>query len=150
MNTCATYDDVNLILRLYDLRREEKLRQAREWFVISFHVNSLEELNALCPVGSDYNAYFRMVTTYWDMAASFVAGGVLHRELFFESNRELLLVWERLRPVIPALRESRKDPTSYHNIETVAEWFIEWLKKKGPEVYESFVTRMGPKPPGRS
>jgi hypothetical protein len=146
MNSCATYDDVNLILRLYDLRREEKLRQAREWFVKSFHVSSLDELNALCPVGSENNAYYRMVISYWDMVASFVASGVPQAELFFESNRELLLVWERVRAVIPAVRESNKDPKSFHNIETVAELYIEWLKKRGPGVYEAFAARMSAKP----
>ena len=146
MNSCATYDDVNLILRLYELRREEKLRQAREWFVKSFHVSSLDELNALCPVGSENNAYYRMVISYWDMVASFVANGVPQAELFFESNRELLLVWERVRAVIPAVRESYKDPKVFHNIETVAELYIEWLKKRGPGVYEAFAARMSAKP----
>jgi hypothetical protein len=59
----------------------------------------------------------------------------------------MLVVWERLRAVMPALRESRKDPTSYHNMETVAQWYIEWMKKRGPEVYEAFAARMGAKPP---
>ncbi len=149
MNPCATYDDVKLILRLDELRREEKLRQAREWFVKSFHVSSIEELNTLCPVGSETNAYYRMVTSYWDMVASFVAGGVLHRDLFFESNRELLVVWERVRAVVPAVRQFYKDPKSFHNMETVAEWYIEWLRKRGPEVYESFAARAGTKPAPR-
>jgi hypothetical protein len=138
-----------LILRLYDLRREEKLRQAREWFVKSFHVSSIEELNTLCPMGSENNAYYRMVVSYWDMAASFVAGGVLQRDLFFESNRELLVVWERVRAVVPAMRESYKDPKSFHNLETVAEWYIDWLKQRGPGVYEAFAARISAMRPPR-
>ena len=51
----------------------------------------LEEVNELCPLGSDESAYFRMVVSYWDMVASFIANGVLQREIFFESGRELLL-----------------------------------------------------------
>ena len=149
MNACATYDDVSLILRLYDLRREEKMRQARAWFVSSFHVATLEEFQALCPPGSDSNANYRMVTSYWDMAASFVHNGVLHRDLFFESNRELLVVWERLRDILPALRESLKDPKAYHNLEAVAALYVEWVKQRGPEAYQAFSQRMRARPQQR-
>lgn len=149
MNACATYDDVRLILRLYDLRREEKMRQARAWFVSSFYVATLEEFEALCPPGSDSNANYRMVASYWDMAASFVNNGVLHRDLFFESNRELLVVWERLRDVLPALRESLKDPKGFHNLEEVGTLYVEWMKQRGPEAYQAFSQRMRTRPQQR-
>ena len=142
MKTCGTYDDVNLILRLYDLRREEKLRKAREWFAKSFHVGSLEELDRLCPLGSEANASFRMVVSYWEMAASFVMGGILHEQLFFQSGRELLFVWERLRDVLPLYRERAKDPASFENLETVATSFIAWWNAKSPGAYEAFSRRV--------
>ena len=114
MTSCATYDDVNLVLRLYDLRREERMREARRaWSVANFHAKSLEKLNETCPPGANENASFRMVVTYWDMAASFITGGVLQQELIFQSGRELLVVWERLRDLLPAYRESRSDPTAF-------------------------------------
>ena len=77
-----TYDDVNLILRLYEQRREDKMRTAREWFAQSFKYHTIEEFNRGCPVGSSMNAYARMVLSYWEMAASFrhqrgVASGVV-------------------------------------------------------------------------
>src|SRR5882762_4591518 len=83
----ATYDDANLLLRLYELRREDKLRQARDWFNKNFHANNLEELSKICPQGSQEHAYFRMVLGYWEMAASFVTSGVLQRELFMQNSR---------------------------------------------------------------
>src|SRR5579872_3525093 len=86
----ATYEDANLLLRLYDLRREEKLRAARDWFAKNFHAGTMEETQKLCPFGSEENTYFRMVVGYWDMAASFVTAGVLHQELFAQNSRELL------------------------------------------------------------
>jgi hypothetical protein len=52
----ATYDDVNLVLRLYEMRREDRLREARKWFAGSFKVKTLEEFTALCPPGSEANA----------------------------------------------------------------------------------------------
>ena len=102
----ATYDDVNLVLRLYEMRREERLREARRWFAASFKVKTLDELHELCPPGSDANASYRMVTTHWEMVASFLTSGVLNQELFYQSGRELLFTWERVRDVVPAIRES--------------------------------------------
>jgi hypothetical protein len=142
MHSCGTYDDVNVILRLYELRREARMRQAREWFVRAFYAKTLEEAQQLCPPGSEHNAFFRMVTSYWDMAASFIRGGVLHQELFFESNRELLLVWERIRPIVPELRKFNKDPQYLGNLEEVAGEFAAWVGKRGPEAYEAFVQRV--------
>src|SRR6266571_1730587 len=95
-----TYDDVNLLLKLYDLRREGRLREARRWFAASFKVKTFEEFNGLCPGGSEPNASYRMVTGYWEMVASFLTSGVVNQELFFQSGRELLFTWERIRDVL--------------------------------------------------
>src|SRR6187200_3068899 len=115
MEIRGTYDDVNLILRLYDLRREEKLRKARDWFAKNFKVRTLDEFRKLCPPGSEENAYYRMVVTYWEMVASFITNGVLNQQLFFQSGREILFVWERVRDLIPLVREGEKDPTAHSN-----------------------------------
>lgn len=134
----ATYDDANLLLRLFELRREEKLRQARAWFNRNFKAANLEEFQKLCPTGSDENAYYRMVASYWDMAASFVTSGVLHRELFAQNSRELLFVWERIRDIVPPLRDSYKNPKYLKNLETVAVAMIEEEERQGS--YETFST----------
>lgn len=137
----ATYDDARLILSLYETRREDRLRKARAWFSGSFKPKSLDDFTALCPPGSDENASYRMVTTYWEMVASFITGGVLDQELFFQSGRELLLVWERLREILPALREKNKDPFAYANLEAVATAYIEYLERRGPGTYAAFSAR---------
>jgi hypothetical protein len=141
MHSRATYDDARLILSLYETRREERLRKARAWFAGSFKPRSLEDFAALCPPGSDENASYRMVTTYWEMVASFVTSGVLSQELFFQSGRELLLVWERLREILPALREKNKDPFAYANLEAVATAYIEHLDRRAPGTYAAFSAR---------
>ena len=143
MSTMPSHDDANLILKLYDLRREEKMRAARAWFVANFRFVTLEEMQKALPLGSEENAYARMVATYWDMAASFVASGVLNQELFFESNRECLLVWVRIRPLIADLRQSTKDAMQYHNLETVAKAFVEWMNRRSPGSFEAFAARVG-------
>jgi len=134
----ATYDDANLILRLYELRREETMRKARQWFG-TFSANSMEEMQKATPPGSPENAYMRMVTSYWDMAASFVTSGVLNEELFLQTNGEALFVWEKIRGLVPAIREAYKMPTYLHNLETVANAAI---KRMTPEAYQSFSARI--------
>jgi hypothetical protein len=138
----ATYDDVNLILRLYDMRREERLRKARSWFVANFNATTVEELQQLCPVGTEENASFRMVASYWDMVASFITSGVLNAELFFESNRELLLVYLRLEKLLPSYREGTKDPFQFKNLETVARQYIEWMNNRAQGSFEAFAGRV--------
>jgi hypothetical protein len=138
-----TYDDANLILRLYEMRREEKMRSARDWFVRNARFSSLDELQKLCPPGSQENAYFRQMTSYWEMVSSFVNAGVLHHELFFQSGRELLLVWVRIRHVVPALREAHKDPTAWRNLETVAGQFIDWMNRDNADAFDAFASRIG-------
>ena len=134
----ATYDDANLILRLYELRREETMRKARAWF-FGFTPNTLEEVQKIAPMGSEENAYMRMVTSYWDMAASFVTSGVLNEELFAQTNGEALFVWEKIKNIVPATRKANNMPTYLANLETVANAAI---KRMGPEAYQAFSTRI--------
>jgi hypothetical protein len=139
----ATYDDVNLILKLYELRREEKMREARSWFVANFKCKTMAEFGELCPPGSDASAMVRQVTTYWDMAASFITSGVLSDELFFQSNREMLLVWLRVEPIVADVRALFKDPNYMKNLEMVAKAFVEFLNRTTPETYHAFKARVG-------
>ena len=81
--TVPTYEDAQLVLKLYELRREEKLRAARDWFISKFFPQTADDVTAL--TGTE-NAYYRMVTTYWEMAASFVVRGILNADLFLASG----------------------------------------------------------------
>ena len=137
-----TYDDVNLIIKLYEMRREERMREARRWYVASFKVKTLAEFQALCPPGSEENASFRMVVTYWDMVASFLTSGVVNQELFFQSGLELIFVWERLRDVVPDLREAFGNPLQYKNFELASHAFIQWWNKEAPGAYEAYSKRV--------
>ncbi len=140
----ATYEDANLLLRLYELRREEKLRKARAWFVAECKPKTKEEWEQLCPVGSENNAYYRMVTTYWEMACSMVTSGVLHPELFIQNSLEHLLVWTRVRGFVPEVRKSLNAPQQLKNLEAVAGMAAEWLSKQGEGAWESFEARFKP------
>jgi hypothetical protein len=83
-----------------------------------------------------------MVISYWDMAASFIVTGVLNRDLFFQSGRELLLVFERLRPVLAGIREAYKDPAYLSNLERVGLEYAAHLQAQNPEAYQAFVKRV--------
>ena len=138
----ATYDDVNLVIRLYELRRDERLREARRWFAASFKAKTLDEFHALCPPGSEPNESYRMVVTYWDMVASFLTSGVVNQELFFQSGAELLFVWERVRDVVPQLREANNNPQQFKNLEQAAVAFVQWWNKQAPGAYDAFSKRI--------
>jgi hypothetical protein len=129
-----TYDDANLLLRLYELRREETIRKARGWMA-SFSPESAEDVQKAATFGSQENAYYRMVTSYWDMAASFVTSGVLNEALFLQNSGELLFVWEKCRTLIEEMRGRMKNPTYLQNLESLAKARIEAM---GPETYESW------------
>jgi len=139
----ATYDDVNLLLRLYELRREDKMRTARSWFVANFKPKSMAEYGQICPPGSEPNAFSRQVVSYWDMVASFITEGVLNDELFFQSNRELLLVWIRIEPILAEVRAAFHDSGYMKNLEKVAKSYVQYLERTSPGAYQGFKARVG-------
>lgn len=138
----ATYQDVDLILRLYEMRRESRMRDARRWFAAHFKARTMDELSVTCPPGSEPNASFRMLTSYWEMVGSFVTSGVLNQELFFQSNREFLFVWERIRDLAPAYRQAISSQIEWKNLEAVADAYVQWWAARAPGGYEAFVKRV--------
>ena len=116
-----TGDDVQSILKLYELRREQKLRLARDWFVTRFFPQSFEDIKAITQVQNPDNIYFRMVTSYWDMAASFVNHGAIHEALFLESAGEMFIVWAKLQPHIARVREELQMPRLLLNVEKLVQ-----------------------------
>jgi len=126
----ATNDDAQVIMQLYDLRREERLRTARSWFVSTVKgITTSEEFFKLAPVGSDENAFFRMVVTYWDMAAGFVNSGAVNRDLFFRSSNEMLFVWIRASALIAEMRKMRDNPLMFADLEQAANDMSKWLQE---------------------
>jgi len=85
----------------------------------------------------------RMVTSYWDMVASFVTSGVLNPDLCFVNNREMLVVWLRLEPTLAETRATYKEPNHFKNLETAAHQFIGYMNKTSPGAFEAFKARVG-------
>src|SRR3972149_7773098 len=122
-----------LLLQIYDLRREERLRKARAWLLPNFAAGSMKEFTELYPPGTDHNAYFRQALTYWDMVAAIVNRGMIDEDLFFEATSEAMLTWLRVREVALEMRAARKNPLYLRNLETLAEKQEKWLATRAPE-----------------
>jgi hypothetical protein len=99
----SAYESADLILKLYDLRREVVMRKAREWYMKQFHpTNAQDVVNTL---RGTHSAYFRMVTSYWEMAASFVNNGAIDWQIFMDANPgEPVNVFAKLYPYLEELR----------------------------------------------
>jgi hypothetical protein len=109
-------ESMNGIMRLYELRREPVLRQAREWFD-GFYAESWEDILELFKTPDE--RYFRMTLTYWDMAASFVNHGAIDEQMFTEIVGEHINVYAKLEPFTEDLRGLLKNPTALANLETL-------------------------------
>jgi hypothetical protein len=116
MTNKATQADAELILRLYDLRREAVMRDARKFVTFDFWPSSIDDFMKIMGGGGREFAYFRQVTSYWDMAISFVARGALDASLFLDNANEMFFIYAKLKPFLPALRETMS-PTFWKRIE---------------------------------
>ena len=114
------------------MRREARLRQARNWFVDYFHPSSVDEMTQKYPAGTDEYTNIRMVISYWEMVASIVNRGMINDELFFESNGEIWVVWDRMRTIVPTWRAAFKNPQLFKNIEDTCKRLEAWREKRAP------------------
>lgn len=119
-NSLATTEEAQLILKLYELRTEASLRTARAWLTQQFWPKTAEDVFALSRgAGSKENDYFRQVSSYWDMAISFVLHGALSVDLFVDCNAEPFFLYAKMLPFLPELRE--RMPTYLRKTEQLVE-----------------------------
>ena len=132
METKPTNEQAQLHLQVYDLRREARLRQARDWFQQNYYAETLDEANRIAPMGTEKGTYVGMVIGYWEQACALLNYGLLHEGLFFETSGEFFGVWELLKPVVPQFREQFKDPTMLANLEKAAQRYEAWQERRAP------------------
>ncbi|HET8781334.1 MAG TPA: hypothetical protein VFM63_02865 [Pyrinomonadaceae bacterium] len=108
--------DADLILKLYDLRREKTMRDARNWF---FTFDPKTPQDFVDVLTSDKSGLYRMVTSYWDMACSLVNNGAIDAQMFNDANGEHFFVYAKMEPFIPALREAMGAPNFLAHLEKV-------------------------------
>lgn len=111
------HDDASLILKLYELRREEVMRKARNWVVMEFHPETAEDVMAA--IMGENSAYVRMVATYWDMACSFVTNGAIDEQMFNDANQEQVVVFAKFAHILEDVRATMNAPNMLRHVETV-------------------------------
>ncbi len=114
-------ESADLILKLYDLRREPVLREARAWFDAEFNPATYEEFSQV--MAGEKSAWLRMVTSYWDMAASLVTFGAIDQEMFNASNGECFGVFAKVEPFLDQMRTKWNAPDYLRHLEQVARQF---------------------------
>jgi hypothetical protein len=108
-----------VLLKLYELRTETRLRQARAWFAFEFHPTSAKDVLAAWLGPGHESAPYRMVTTYWDMAASLVLDGAIPAAMFNEANTEHFALVAKMRPFLAEVRAATKYPDYLTHVERV-------------------------------
>src|SRR5215471_18266677 len=96
-------DEGSLILKLYELRREETMRKARNWYFAEFNPESVADFSAA--MFGEHSGHLRMVTTYWDMVAGLVNNGAISLQMFSDTNGEHLGVFSKIEPLLPEIRK---------------------------------------------
>ena len=119
----ATPADAELILKLYDLRREPEMRKARNWWMAEFWPQTADDfMKVAMAFPSQENNWIRQVGGYWDMAASLVLSGAINEELFLQpgNSGEMFFIFAKIQPFVKELRQKMKSPTAFSNIEKLA------------------------------
>jgi hypothetical protein len=120
-NSLPNHHDADLILKLYDLRRETVMREARNWMA-TFNPKSIDDV---VKVMSDFtakeNAYMRQVCGYWEMVAAFIVHGTLNADLAYDTLGEMYFVYAIMEPVMDEFRKKFNAPEFFHNVQKVVE-----------------------------
>jgi hypothetical protein len=114
----SKHEDADLILKLYDLRREATMREARNW-LFTFNPTSVQDVIEV--LLGEHSGHYRMVISYWDMAAAMVNNGAIDEKLFNETNGEHLFVYSKIQPVLEDIRTMFGNPDFLRNLQTLVE-----------------------------
>ncbi len=149
MATKPTHNQAQLHLQVYDLRREARLRQARDWFFKNYAVETFDDAMRIAAPGTEGGALAMMVIGYWEQACALLNYGMLHEDLFFETSGEFFGVWERVKPIVPEARERFVHKQFLAHMEKAAKRFEAWMESRSPghiAAMRQFMTRMNPQP----
>ena len=113
----SPFESADLLMKLYDLRREPAMREARAWFAADFNPTTFEEVQQA--LRGPTSPQFRMVTSYWDMAASFVLNGAIDEGMFNDANGEQFVVFAKVEPFIAEYRQMMGNPGALSHLEKI-------------------------------
>jgi hypothetical protein len=132
MNTKPTYEQAQLHLQVYEMRREPRLRQARDWFFQNYYADDFGEAMRIAPPGTESGTFAMMVFSYWEQACALLNYGLLHEDLFFETNGEFFGVWERVKAGIQEGRERFANKLFLAHMEKAAKRYETWIETHSP------------------
>ena len=141
------HHDADLILKLYELRREKTMREARNWF---FQFNPKGREDFIDVLTSDKSGLYRMVTSYWDMACSFVTNGAIDAQMFNDANGEHVFVYAKVEPFLAELR-AQGNPTFLLHLEKLvkempnAEERLKFVRERIQKIIEMYQMRAAAK-----
>ncbi len=132
METKPTHEQAQLHLQVYEMRREAKLRQGREWFFKNYIVQNLDDAMRIAGPGSENGALSMMVLSYWEQACALLNYGLLHEDLFFQTSGEFFGVWEMAKPIVPQSRQKLANKQFLVNLEKAAQRYETWIESRSP------------------
>jgi hypothetical protein len=132
METKPTHEQAQLHLQVFEMRREARLRQARDWFFKNYFASTLDESMKVAAPGTEGGTNAMMVFGYWDQACALLNYGLLHEDLFFETSGEFFGVWERVKPTIEEGRKRWVYPQFLAHLEKAAQRYEKWIENRAP------------------
>src|SRR6202043_3825352 len=132
METKPTHEQAQLHLQIYEMRREARLRQGREWYFKNYIVESLDDSMRIAAPGTETGALAMMVLSYWEQACALLNYGLLHEDLFFETSGEFFGVWESTKAIIPDARERFANKQFLAHLEKAAQRYEAWMETRSP------------------
>ena len=127
-----THEQAQLHLQIYEMRREARLREGRDWYFKNYFVDNLEDSMRIAAPGTETGALVMMVLSYWEQACAMLNHGLLHEDLFFETSGEFFGVWERVKPVVPQFRERFVAKQFLAHLEKAAQRYEVWIESRSP------------------
>jgi hypothetical protein len=126
----ATPADAEICMKLYDLRREAEMRRARDFVNLHFQPKSVDDILAIMQAsGTQENAWARQVLSFWENAASLLLNDIIHPNLFFTWNGEMVFVYAKFEPFLKELREKTENPSFLAGVEKAVKSSPEALKR---------------------
>jgi len=132
METKPTHEQAQLHLQIYEMRREARLRQARDWFFQHYFADNMDEAMRIAAPGTETGAFAMMVFSYWEQACALLNYGLLHEDLFFEINGEFFGVWERIKPIVQEGRDRFVNQQFLAHVEKAANRYQTWVETRSP------------------
>jgi len=132
MSTQPTHEQAQLHLQVYEMRREAKLRQGRDWYFKNYFVESFDDSMRIAAPGTENGALAMMVLSYWEQACALLNYGLLHEDLFFETSGEFFGVWELAKPIVPQGREKFANKQFLAHLEKAAQRYEAWIERRSP------------------